>query len=98
MPQRLGNGHPNIVPYDVFPVADGHIIIATGNDGQWRKLCEVLGEPTLADHPDYLDNKSRVKNRAQRISSPSGRTSWPRACATNPSMRERGNGHGWLPT
>ncbi len=63
-PPRLGNAHPNIVPYDVFPVADGHIIIATGNDGQWRKLCEVLGEPTLADHPDYLDNKSRVKNRA----------------------------------
>jgi crotonobetainyl-CoA:carnitine CoA-transferase CaiB-like acyl-CoA transferase len=62
-PARLGNAHPNIVPYDVFPVADGHIIIATGNDGQWRKLCEVLGEPALADHPDYLDNKSRVKNR-----------------------------------
>jgi len=62
-PPRLGNAHPNIVPYDVFPVADGHIIIATGNDGQWRKLCEVLGEPTLADQPDYIDNKSRVKNR-----------------------------------
>jgi len=62
-PPRLGNAHPNIVPYDVFPVADGHIIIATGNDGQWRKLCEVLGEPALADHPDYLDNKSRVKSR-----------------------------------
>jgi len=63
LPPRLGNAHPNIVPYDVFPVADGHIIIATGNDGQWRKLCEVLGEPALADHPDYLDNKSRVTNR-----------------------------------
>lgn len=63
LPPRLGNAHPNIVPYDVFPVADGHIIIATGNDGQWRKLCEVLGEPTLADEPDYIDNKSRVKNR-----------------------------------
>lgn len=62
-PARLGNAHPNIVPYDVFPVADGHIIIATGNDGQWRKLCEVLGEPTLAEEPDYIDNRSRVKNR-----------------------------------
>ncbi len=62
-PPRLGNAHPNIVPYDVFPVADGHIIIATGNDGQWRKLCDVLGEPALANAPDYLDNKSRVKNR-----------------------------------
>lgn len=62
-PPRLGNAHPNIVPYDVFPVADGHIIIATGNDGQWRKLCEVLGEPVLADEPEYRDNRSRVKNR-----------------------------------
>lgn len=62
-PPRLGNAHPNIVPYDVFPVADGHIIIATGNDGQWRKLCEVLGEPMLADEPGYIDNRSRVKNR-----------------------------------
>ena len=62
-PPRLGNAHPNIVPYDVFPVADGHIIIATGNDGQWRKLCEVLGEPALADEPGYIDNRSRVNNR-----------------------------------
>jgi crotonobetainyl-CoA:carnitine CoA-transferase CaiB-like acyl-CoA transferase len=62
-PARLGNAHPNIVPYDVFPVADGHIIIATGNDGQWRKLCEVLGDAGLASHADYADNKSRVKNR-----------------------------------
>jgi crotonobetainyl-CoA:carnitine CoA-transferase CaiB-like acyl-CoA transferase len=63
LPPRLGNAHPNIVPYDVFPVADGHIIIATGNDGQWRKLCEVLGEPALADEASYSDNRSRVKNR-----------------------------------
>jgi crotonobetainyl-CoA:carnitine CoA-transferase CaiB-like acyl-CoA transferase len=62
-PPRLGNAHPNIVPYDVFPVADGYIIIATGNDAQWRKLCEVLSEPALAGHPDFLDNRSRVKNR-----------------------------------
>jgi crotonobetainyl-CoA:carnitine CoA-transferase CaiB-like acyl-CoA transferase len=62
-PTRLGNGHPNIVPYDVFPVADGHIIIATGNDGQWRKLCEVIGEPGFAGEPDYVDNRSRVLNR-----------------------------------
>jgi crotonobetainyl-CoA:carnitine CoA-transferase CaiB-like acyl-CoA transferase len=62
-PARLGNAHPNIVPYDVFPVADGHIIIATGNDGQWRKLCEVLGEPALSGHADYADNRSRIANR-----------------------------------
>jgi crotonobetainyl-CoA:carnitine CoA-transferase CaiB-like acyl-CoA transferase len=62
-PARLGNAHPNIVPYDVFPVADGHIIIATGNDGQWRKLCEVLGEPALAGHSDYAENRARIANR-----------------------------------
>ena len=48
VPKRIGNAHPNIVPYQVFPVADGHIIIATGNDNQFAKLCAVLGEPELA--------------------------------------------------
>ena len=62
-PPRLGNAHPNIVPYDVFPVADGHIIIATGNDGQWRKLCEAVGDAGFATEPDYADNRSRVANR-----------------------------------
>lgn len=66
-PGRMGNAHPNIVPYEVFPVADGHIIIATGNDGQWRKLVEALGEPALADQPDYLTNKDRVRNRTRLV-------------------------------
>ncbi len=61
--RRLGNAHPSIVPYDVFPVADGHIIIATGNDGQFRRLCEILGDPALAEHPDYRANRGRVANR-----------------------------------
>lgn len=61
--RRLGNAHPVLVPYDVFPVADGHVIIATGNDGQFRKLCDVLGAPALAADPDYLVNKGRVANR-----------------------------------
>lgn len=60
---RLGNAHPNIVPYDVFPVADGHIIIATGNDGQYRKLCEVLGDESLIADPDYAENRARIANR-----------------------------------
>jgi crotonobetainyl-CoA:carnitine CoA-transferase CaiB-like acyl-CoA transferase len=63
IPVRIGNAHPNIVPYQVFPVADGHIIIATGNDSQFAKLCGVLGEPSLADNPDYKDNKSRLAHR-----------------------------------
>ena len=48
VPKRIGNAHPNIVPYQVFPVADGHIIIATGNDSQFAKLCAVLGDPKIA--------------------------------------------------
>jgi crotonobetainyl-CoA:carnitine CoA-transferase CaiB-like acyl-CoA transferase len=67
VPQRMGNAHPNLVPYEVFPVADGHIIIATGNDGQFRKLCAVIGRPDLASHADYIDNKGRVTNRAVLI-------------------------------
>jgi crotonobetainyl-CoA:carnitine CoA-transferase CaiB-like acyl-CoA transferase len=63
VPVRVGNTHPNIVPYQVFPVADGHIIIATGNDSQFVKLCDVLGEPSLAQNPDYKDNKSRLAHR-----------------------------------
>ena len=49
VPKRLGNGHPNIVPYDVFPVADGSIILAVGNDGQFAKLCEAVGAEDLRD-------------------------------------------------
>src|SRR5258707_2302577 len=67
VPRRIGNAHPNIVPYQVFPVADGHIIIATGNDSQFGKLVGVLGEPDLAKNPEYLVNKDRLKNRKQLI-------------------------------
>ncbi len=62
-PQRLGNAHASIVPYQVFPVADGHIIIACGNDGQFVKLSAVLGEPGLATDPRFRLNESRVMNR-----------------------------------
>lgn len=62
-PQRLGNGHPNIVPYQVFPTADDPIIVAVGNDSQFRKLCDTLGESELGSHPDYATNVARVKNR-----------------------------------
>ena len=67
VPARIGNAHPNIVPYQVFPVADGHIIIATGNDSQYTKLCGVLGEPSLADKPEYKDNKARLAHRGELI-------------------------------
>jgi crotonobetainyl-CoA:carnitine CoA-transferase CaiB-like acyl-CoA transferase len=67
VPHRMGNAHPNITPYQVFPVADGHIIIASGNDGQFAKLCAVLGEPSLAKEPDYIDNKARLAHRSALI-------------------------------
>ena len=62
-PTRMGNAHPNIVPYQVFPASDGHIIIACGNDSQFVKLCGVLNIQDIAAHPDYLTNKDRVSNR-----------------------------------
>jgi crotonobetainyl-CoA:carnitine CoA-transferase CaiB-like acyl-CoA transferase len=67
VPERIGNAHPNIVPYQVFPVADGHVIIASGNDAQFAKLCAVLGEPELAQNPAYKTNADRVGNRAQIV-------------------------------
>jgi len=67
VPQRMGNAHPNITPYQVFPAADGHIIIASGNDGQFAKLCAVLGEPGLAREEKYIDNKARLAHRAELI-------------------------------
>lgn len=62
-PGRLGNAHPNLVPYAVFDCADGWIIIATGNDGQYRRLCAVLGLPALADAPAYATNAARIAHR-----------------------------------
>ena len=64
VPHRLGNAHPNIVPYQLFPTADGHLIIACGNDRQFAKLCEVLDLPALSSDPDYASNAARVVNRA----------------------------------
>jgi crotonobetainyl-CoA:carnitine CoA-transferase CaiB-like acyl-CoA transferase len=66
-PKRMGNAHPNIVPYQVFPVADGHIVIATGNDGQFKRLCGVLGIPEIGEDPLYASNASRVANRDRLV-------------------------------
>lgn len=63
VPARLGNAHPNIVPYQVFPTRDGHIIITVGNDDQFRRLCQVLGEPDLAGDPRFASNAARVAQR-----------------------------------
>ncbi|MGE8496834.1 MAG: CaiB/BaiF CoA transferase family protein [Pseudomonas sp.] len=66
-PRRLGNAHPNIVPYQDFPTADGDFILTVGNDGQFRKFCEVAGLAGVADDPRFSSNQGRVAHRAELI-------------------------------
>lgn len=66
-PRRLGNAHPNIVPYQDFPTADGDFILTVGNDGQFRKFCEVAGHAEWADDPRFASNQARVAHRAELI-------------------------------
>src|SRR5690606_21930992 len=67
-PARYGNAHPNIVPYETFPTADGHIAVGIGSDGQWRRFCELAGRPDLRDEPRYAGNAGRVAAREELIS------------------------------
>src|SRR3546814_618275 len=67
VPQPLGNAHPNIVPYQVFPSSDGHVILACGNDGQFRRWCEVAGADELAADPRFATNSLRIVNREALI-------------------------------
>jgi crotonobetainyl-CoA:carnitine CoA-transferase CaiB-like acyl-CoA transferase len=62
-PARLGNAHPNIVPYQTFAASDGHFILAVGNDSQFRRFCETAGCPELADDELFANNPARVANR-----------------------------------
>ena len=64
-PKQMGNAHMNIAPYEVFPVSDGHVIIAVGNDGQFQRFCKVLGASDLATDPQFLKNPDRVADRAR---------------------------------
>jgi len=66
-PTRMGNAHPNLTPYEVFPSSDGHLIIATGNDGQYQRLCQLLGLDDMAQDPAFLKNADRVANRPAMI-------------------------------
>ncbi len=67
IPKRLGNAHPNIVPYQAFATLRGHIILAIGNDGQFRRFCEVAGRPELGTDPRYATNAERVRHRATLV-------------------------------
>jgi crotonobetainyl-CoA:carnitine CoA-transferase CaiB-like acyl-CoA transferase len=64
-PTRLGNAHPNIAPYQVFPVADGHVIVAVGNDRQFQNFCTVLGAADIAGDVGFQTNASRLAHRAR---------------------------------
>jgi crotonobetainyl-CoA:carnitine CoA-transferase CaiB-like acyl-CoA transferase len=66
-PGRLGNAHPNIVPYEAFQTSDGYIILAVGNDGQFARFCEVAGRPGLATDERFATNPSRVENRGALV-------------------------------
>jgi crotonobetainyl-CoA:carnitine CoA-transferase CaiB-like acyl-CoA transferase len=66
-PGRLGNAHPNIVPYETFETADGEIAIAVGSERQWPRFCRALGLPALADDPRFATNGDRVENRFELI-------------------------------
>jgi crotonobetainyl-CoA:carnitine CoA-transferase CaiB-like acyl-CoA transferase len=79
VPKRLGNAHPNIAPYQTFPVADGHLIVACGNDAQFARLAAILGLPELADDSRFRSNAVRVENRAALTAAMEERTrKWQR--------------------
>ena len=78
-PRRLGNAHPNIAPYQTFPVADGHVIVAVGNDAQFARLCQVLDLNPLAEDTRFATNAARVLNRAELERELAAKTRlWPR--------------------
>jgi crotonobetainyl-CoA:carnitine CoA-transferase CaiB-like acyl-CoA transferase len=68
-PKRMGNSHPNVVPYQVFPTADGHVVIAVGTDAQFLRLCEILDLPELAADQRFQSNAGRVTARAELVAS-----------------------------
>lgn len=65
IPQRLGNAHPNVVPYRDFATMDGHVLVTCGNDGHFRSLCHMLDLPAFADDPRFADNAGRLRDRSE---------------------------------
>jgi crotonobetainyl-CoA:carnitine CoA-transferase CaiB-like acyl-CoA transferase len=84
--KRLGNAHPNIVPYEVFPASDGHFILAVGNDAQFQRLCRLIGKPALALDPGYSTNSARIEHREtlvpllKAITQQQSRQHWLQGC------------------
>ena len=84
----MGNAHPSLFPYEPLPTADGELIVIAGNDGQFRKLCEVLGVPELVDDPRFARNQDRTANRealrpllVERLAHAHARTSGSATCS-----------------
>src|SRR5262245_53976088 len=75
IPKRAGNSHPNLVPYQMFPAADGNLIVATGNDRQFQKFCTVLGQPEIGEDASYRTNSDRLAKRGELIEKLSALTS-----------------------
>jgi crotonobetainyl-CoA:carnitine CoA-transferase CaiB-like acyl-CoA transferase len=73
VPQRHGNAHPNIVPYQAFATSDGHIVVAVGNDAQFARFAAILGVPEISEDPRFQKNADRVRNRSELIGILSGR-------------------------
>ena len=67
VPGRMGNAHPTVVPYQVFPTADGHIVLAIGNDGQFARFCQAAGVAAMAEDERYRTNAARIVNRGTLI-------------------------------
>lgn len=66
-PKRAGNAHQNVVPYQVFAASDGHLIVATGNESQYRAYCKAIGAPELGDDPRFATNRLRVTHREELV-------------------------------
>jgi crotonobetainyl-CoA:carnitine CoA-transferase CaiB-like acyl-CoA transferase len=74
VPHRMGNAHPNLVPYQVFPVSDGHVIVAVGNDAQFARFVRILGVAELATDPRFASNRERIRHREELIALLTART------------------------
>ena len=82
-PRRMGNAHPNIVPYQVFPTRDGHMVLAVGNDGQFGRFCEASGYPELSRDVRFSTNPARVEHRATLVPLITGWTLQRGVCGYN---------------
>ena len=90
LPRRMGNAHPNIVPYQPFALSDGYVVIAVGNDAQFARLCEFLALPEVAVDPKFATNAARVAHRDELIGRLAASLAWRGRDAVLAGMEQRG--------